>query len=100
MTLNLSVRLPNKEKGEIFAVAEQLVGGSRMKAICEDGKSRMVRIPGKMKRRHWIRNGDLLIIKPWEFQNDKADVILRYTKTQANNLDRKGIIPDVINIFK
>ncbi|MEM0492744.1 MAG: translation initiation factor 1A, partial [Candidatus Thermoplasmatota archaeon] len=57
--------LPNKGNNELFAIADQLLGGSRIMVICEDGKSRMARIPGKMKRKQRIRSGDLLIIKPW-----------------------------------
>jgi translation initiation factor 1A len=93
------VKLPHRNKGEMFAIAEQLMGGSRLKIICEDGKSRMARIPGKMKKRRWIRTGDLLIIKPWEFQDEKADVVRRYTKTESSNLSRRGVIPDNINVF-
>jgi translation initiation factor 1A len=92
------IRLPNKNNGEIFAIAEQLVGGSRIKVFCEDGKYRMTRIPGRMKRRSWIRNGDLLIIKPWDFQDDKADIVFRYTKTEASNLMMRGILPSSMNI--
>ena len=93
------VALPRRNKGEMFAIAEQLMGGSRLKIICEDGKSRLARIPGKMKKRRWIRTGDLLIIKPWEFQDEKADVVRRYTKTESSNLSRRGVIPDNINVF-
>jgi translation initiation factor 1A len=93
------VKLPYRKKGEMFAIAEQLMGGSRLKIICEDGKSRLARIPGKMKKRRWIRTGDLLIIKPWEFQDEKADVVRRYTKTESSNLSRRGVIPDNINVF-
>ena len=93
------VKLPHRKKGEMFAIAEQLMGGSRLKIICEDGKSRLARIPGKMKKRRWIRTGDLLIIKPWEFQDEKADVVRRYTKTESSNLSRRGVIPDNINVF-
>jgi translation initiation factor 1A len=67
--------------------------------MCADGKSRLGRIPGKLKKRMWIREGDLVIIKPWEFQDEKADIIWRYTKTQASYLSRKKMIPDVINIY-
>jgi len=67
--------------------------------MCEDGKSRMGRIPGKIKKRMWIREGDLLILRPWEFQDDKADILYRYTRTQATYLSRKKMIPDVINVF-
>jgi translation initiation factor 1A len=53
------VRLPNTKKGEIFAMAEQLLGASRIKVMCEDGVSRMGRIPGKIKKRMFSRKGML-----------------------------------------
>jgi translation initiation factor 1A len=87
------LRLPKKDRGEIFGIAEQLLGASRIKVMCVDGKSRMGRIPGKIKKRMWIREGDLLIVKPWDFQDDKADIIYRYTKTQASSLKRKQLLP-------
>jgi translation initiation factor 1A len=93
------VRLPRHRNGEIFGIAETLLGGSRIMVICEDGKSRLARIPGKMKKREWIRAGDLVIIKPWQFQDEKADVVWRYTKNQASNLARRRLIPDSINVF-
>jgi len=94
-----TVKLPDQKKGELFGIADALQGGSRLKVNCEDGKSRMARIPGKLKRRMWIREGDLVIVRPWDFQNDKCDVVFRYTKTQASYLARRGMIPKQINIF-
>lgn len=93
------VRLPNKYKGEIFAVADQIMGGSRLRVICEDGTTRLARIPGKLRRRMWIREGDLLIIAPWDFQQEKADVRFRYTSTQSAYLSRQGKIPESIDVF-
>lgn len=87
------LRLPDRDVGEIFGIAEQLLGASRIKVMCADGKSRMGRIPGKIKKRMWIREGDLLIVRPWEFQDDKADIIYRYTKTQSSYLKRKMLLP-------
>ncbi len=89
------LRIPKRDKGEIFGIAEQLLGASRIRVICADGKSRMGRIPGKIKKRMWIREGDLLIVKPWNFQDDKADIIYRYTRTQASSLKRKKLLPSV-----
>ena len=94
------VLLPNKRKGEMFGIVEKLAGASRLNVMCEDVFTRSSRIPGKMKKRMWIREGDLVIVKPWQFQNEKADVVYRYTQTQANYLSRSNILPDVINIFK
>ena len=83
----------------MFAIAEQLLGGSRMNVICEDGKARMARIPGKMKRKQRIRAGDLLIIKPWEIQNSKADIVFRYKRTQATTLSKRHLLPEAIDVF-
>jgi len=93
------VRMPRKSEGEMFGIADQLLGASRIKVMCADGKSRMARIPGKMKKRMWIREGDLVIIKPWKFQDDKSDVVWRYTKTQASYLSRRKSLPKEIDIF-
>lgn len=92
-------RLPNRKDGELFGIADQLLGGSRLHVMCEDGKKRLARIPGKMKRRMWIREGDLVILKPWSFQDEKADIKFRYTKTQASHLSRRGLVPESIDVF-
>lgn len=93
-------KLPDRRRGEMFAIAEQLHGASHIRVVCADGKSRMARIPGKIKKRLWIRQGDLVIIRPWEFQKDeKCDVIFRYTKTQATALSRRGLIPKEVDVF-
>ena len=83
----------------MFAVAETFQGGSRLQLICEDGERRMGRIPGKLRRRMWVRENDLLIVVPWSFQDSKADVKFRYTPTQTSNLKRKGKIPEILDIY-
>jgi translation initiation factor 1A len=75
------------------------MGASRMNVICGDGKSRMARIPGRMKRRARVRAGDLLIIKPWDIQNEKSDVVYRYTRTQSRILSKRHLIPEEIDVF-
>ena len=57
-----------------------------------DGVVRMGRIPGSKKKRMWIREGDLVIVTPWDFQDSKADVIWKYTVPQVNWLERKGFL--------
>lgn len=93
------LRLPRKKDKEMFAIAEQLMGGSRMNVICEDGKARLARIPGRMKRRARVRAGDLLIIKPWDIQDEKADVVHRYRKTQSKILSRRRLLPEDLDVF-
>lgn len=95
----IRLRLPKKHNKEMFAIADQLMGGSRINVVCDDGKARMARIPGKMKRRARVRAGDLIIIKPWDIQNEKADIVYRYNRTQASTLSRRKLLPEEIDVF-
>ena len=95
----IRVKTPNTRINEMFAIADQILGGRRIRAVCADGETRLARIPGKMRRRQWVREGDLIIIQPWDFQDAKADVRMRYTKTQALYLSRKGVLPQVVDTF-
>jgi len=46
-----------------------------------------------MKRRVWIRQGDIVLVSPWDFQSDKrGDVIWRYRRNQAEWLRKKGYL--------
>lgn len=88
---NIRVRSPRK--GEIPGIVEQILGHGKLKVRCNDKNIRLCRIPGKMKKRIWIREGDVVLVKPWDFQSDeKADVIWRYTRTEANYLERRGFL--------
>ena len=80
-------------QGEVLGVVTKLLGFDRIMVKCQDGAERLCRIRGKMKRRVWIREGDIVIVSPWEFQTDKrGDVVWRYTHSQADTLRRKGIL--------
>ena len=95
----IRVPLPNRKVNEMFAIADNILGGRRVRSVCEDGESRLARIPGKMRRRQWVREGDLIVIQPWEFQDEKANVCMRYTKTQSLYLSRKGVLPEIVDLF-
>jgi len=80
-------------EGEVLGVVTKLLGFDRIMVKCQDGAERLCRIRGKMKRRVWIREGDIVIVAPWEFQTDiRGDVTWRYTHAQAENLRRKGLL--------
>jgi len=85
------IRLPKEEEGEMFGIVTATHGAGKMTVECDDGKTRMGRIPGKMKKRVWVRVGDLVIIKPWIVQSDeKCDIVWRYLRTQSNWIQNKG----------
>ena len=95
----IRVPRPTRKENEMFAIADEVLGGRRIRAVCEDGLSRISRIPGKMRRRQWVREGDLIVIQPWDFQDEKANVCMRYTKTQSLYLSRKGALPEIVDLF-
>ncbi len=91
--------LPRRDKGQIYAIANQLLGAGRIRVVCEDNVSRMGRITGRLKKKMWIREGDLLVVSPWEFQSGKADIMFRYTRTQAAYLSRRKLLPQTMDVF-
>ena len=95
----IRVPVPNERINEMFAIADQILGGRRVRVVCADGETRLARIPGKMRRRQWVREGDLIVVQPWDFQDAKADVKKRYTKTQSLYLSRKGVLPEIVDVF-
>jgi len=86
------IRTPRRNDGEMFGIVTQRMGGTQIKVLCEDGKERNCRIPGKMKKRTWMRDRDVVIIKLWDFQPDKADIVWRYIGFQTEHLKRNGYL--------
>lgn len=87
------MRVRKPQPDEIFGVVTALLGASRLRVNCLDGKERVVRIPGRLKREAWIKNGDVVLIVPWEIDPLKGDVTWRYTRIQVEWLKNKGILP-------
>jgi translation initiation factor 1A len=78
---------------DVLGVATKLLGFDRVMVKCQDGRERLCRIRGKMKRRVWIRVGDVVLVSPWDFESDRrGDLFWRYTRAQAEDLRRRGYI--------
>lgn len=89
------VRLP-KDK-EVLGTVTQRLGGSRMSVACLDGKTRIVRIPGRLKKSLWVREGDIVLVEPWEFGGDaKGDIVWKYNPTQVQWLRQRGLIKKTV----
>ncbi len=86
------VRLPKKRLNEQFAIAELMMGANHIRVRCIDGVERMGRIKGKIKKRAWIREGDILIVVPWSFQDEKCDILYRYLPPQADWLRKNNYL--------
>lgn len=84
-------RIRTPRPGEILGVVEQMLGFDRLRVRCKDGFVRNCRIPGKIRRRLWVREGDVVIVRPWSVQGEKkADILHRYIGAQLDTLRKKG----------
>ena len=78
---------------DVLGIAVQMMGYDRILVKCQDGKERLCRVRGKLKRRVWIRVGDVVLVSPWDFQSDKrGDIFWRYRKNQTDWLRSHGYL--------
>ena len=93
------VRIPRNK--ELLGIVKQRLGGSRMRVNCLDGKERICRIPGRLRRGLWVRENDVVIVEPWELGgNEKGDVIYKYRgKAEVEFLRRKGYLKKIEEEF-
>ena len=84
------LRMP--DDGEVFAEVTDMLGANRVSVRCADGVERTARIPGRMQKRVWIREDDLVLVEPWDWQDEKADIVHRYEQSEADQLRNEGHI--------
>ncbi|MBS3157012.1 translation initiation factor eIF-1A [Candidatus Woesearchaeota archaeon] len=91
------VKLPRGNQS--LGVVDARLGASRMRVRCLDEKTRICRIPGRLKRKLWVREGDLVLVQPWEFEGDaKGDVVFKYRPSQIDWLKKKGYLKKLEDI--
>ena len=82
------------EEGELFGRVLKILGGDQLLVKCTDGITRRGRIRGKLRRRIWIRENDIVIIAPWDFKpTERGDILWRFTLPQVDWLKQNDHIP-------
>ncbi|KAK8833229.1 hypothetical protein WA577_007760, partial [Blastocystis sp. JDR] len=89
-----------KEDGQEYGRVQKMLGNGRVECYCYDGKTRLCNIRGKMRKKVWIGVGDIVLIGLRDFQDDKADIIMKYTADEARQLKAYEEIPDNVDIEK
>ncbi len=92
--------LPKEEEGQVICVVTDIIGANYVKVFCADGKSRMARIPGKLRRRMWINPKDIVLLGVWEFRDDRGDVLYRYTREEKKKLIELGYLDESLLEFE
>ena len=93
---NTRVRFP--KGNEFIGLVEKRLGGSRMNVRSMDGKDILARVPGRVKKFLWIREGDIVLLTPWELDENKADLIYKYKPNEVKQLEKKGILSNLDNV--
>ncbi len=75
-----------------------MLGNGRLDAQCFDGTKRLCHIRGKMRKKVWVNQGDIVLISLRDFQDGKADVILKYSSEESRRLKAQGELPDTAKI--
>eukprot|EP00667_Euglena_gracilis_P025786 EG_transcript_30495 len=87
-----------KEEGQEYAQCTKMLGNGRIEVVCFDGVKRLATIRGKMRKKVWVNVGDIVLLGLRDFQDSKADVILKYMADEARQLQKQGEIPESAKI--
>lgn len=89
------IRLPKGK--QVLGIVEIRLGFGKSRVICTDGKVRICKVPGHLKRHLWVRPNNIVLVEPWEIEGDrKGNIIYRYNENQANWLRKKGYLKNLI----
>ena len=58
------------------------------------------KLQGALRRRLWIRPGDIVIVKPWEFEGDsRGDLMFKYTPAAIEWLKKNRFLGETSEEF-
>ncbi|SCU78623.1 LAMI_0A05270g1_1 [Lachancea mirantina] len=83
-----------KEEGQEYAQITKMLGNGRVEASCFDGIKRMAHIRGKLRKRVWMGQGDIILVSLRDFQDDQCDVVHKYNLDEARTLKNQGELPE------
>lgn len=83
-----------KEEGQEYAQVVKMLGNGRLEAMCFDGEKRLAHIRGKLRKKVWINQGDIILLSLRDYQDEKGDVILKYNADEARSLKAYGELPE------
>ncbi|KAJ4319886.1 Translation initiation factor 1A [Neodidymelliopsis sp. IMI 364377] len=83
-----------KEEGQEYAQVVKMLGNGRLEAQCFDGARRLAHIRGKLRKKVWINQGDIILLSLRDYQDEKGDVIMKYSADEARSLKAYGELPE------
>jgi translation initiation factor 1A len=83
-----------KEEGQEYAQVVKMLGNGRLEAQCFDGARRLAHIRGKLRKKVWINQGDIILLSLRDYQDEKGDVIMKYSGKLCPRLGKHENIID------
>ncbi|KAK6068497.1 translation initiation factor eIF-1A [Seiridium cupressi] len=87
-----------KDEGQEYAQVTKMLGNGRLETLCFDGTKRLGHIRGKLRKKVWINQGDIILLSLRDYQDEKGDVIMKYTADEARSLKAYGELPESAKI--
>ncbi|MDE1804297.1 MAG: translation initiation factor eIF-1A [Candidatus Micrarchaeota archaeon] len=89
---NITYETPMPRGEEVIGTVKRALGASKFEVLCTDQNLRVCSIPGRLRRRFWVKEGDLVLVKPWVVQsNERGDITWRYSIMDKDKLRAKGV---------
>lgn len=85
-----------KDDGQDYAQVVKMVGNGRCQVRCTDGMTRLGVIRGAMRKKVWIKLEDWVLVGLREYQDDKCDIIGKYSDEDVRNLRAYGEIGTIV----
>jgi len=86
-------KLEYKDDMQEYALVTKMLGDRRMQVLLPDKSLNLAMIPGRFRKRCWMKPGDVVIISFREYQVDKLDVVYKYNDEETRKLVNLHEIP-------
>ncbi len=81
------------QSGEFVGKVSKIAGATKFFVRCSDGNERLCSIPGRLRRRFWIKENDIVIVRPWVVRsNERGDIVWRYSVLDINKLRERKML--------
>ena len=91
-------------KGQYYAQVYKILGSGRFMVKCyeKDTKTnefilseKICHVRGKMRKKVWVNDNDLVLISIRDFDKTKGDILHKYTYYEAKQLIKQKLIPSI-----
>lgn len=81
------------DDGQVYARVDSVLGGKNFNVTClHDNKQRLAHVRGNMRKRMWVSSGNIVLVTMRDFQDNKCDIIHKYSEEDVSSLIKMGKI--------